>query len=199
MADDRIDRVRADLEVVRQAAGLGLSFGREDIIMVLLAVAGAVALGFWSLIYRGPWLRTAAVMLLALTAGGQVWLRAKYRRGSGRPSIRRREYSVSIAAGSIVFLGLLSYFHFSRGSVERPAVYAAVMLSLALSAFLVGTFDRNRRRYLAGALMMLLAGIAIPVFYNGPVIFAVCAACAVGGLADAAIMAYELRKARAAV
>jgi len=201
MGDSQLDRVEADLETVRQAAGLTLPFGREDIIMDLLMVAGIIVLGVWSMFERGPWLRAASLVFLALGTAGHLWLRIKYRRGSGRPAMRRKEYTISVVGGTVLFLGLMFFSYMTRDELQRRAVYPAVLLSLAFAGMIIGIFDPSRRRYLAAATTAVLLGIVIAVFWHNPaqLIVAVCAGCAMGGLTDAGIMAWQLRRARAAV
>ncbi|MFA6134089.1 MAG: hypothetical protein WC869_08755 [Phycisphaerae bacterium] len=201
MADDPIVRVQADLETVRKAAGLELPFGREDIIMDLLLAAGMVVLGVvWSLFGVGPGLRVGAYLYLGLSVAGVIYLRLKYRRSSGRPSMRRREYTIGLLGALLLFAGLMTFFRLSlKYDVQRPHVYAAVFASMGLGYMLVGIVDPARRRYLAAAVFGYLLAVAIPVFWDGRIVLAVVAVGTVTCLADAAIMTWQLRKARASL
>ncbi len=200
MANDPLEKAQADLDTIRQAAGMSLPFGREDIIFGLLLAAATCILAFWSLIEIGPGLLAAGAVFVLLAAGGFIWLRIRFRRGTGWPAPRRTEYSVSLVGNVLLLAGLLAFLYWSRiAGIQRQYIYAAVCWSLGLACLLTGLGDRARRRYLSAALGLVAIGIVIPVFWRGPVVFAVAAAAVAAVLLDTGIMAWQLRSARADV
>ncbi|KKM18905.1 hypothetical protein LCGC14_1661000 [marine sediment metagenome] len=196
---NEITRVEQDLETVRQASGIGLPFGREDVIVELVAAGGVAVLGFVSIFVTGYWLRLALLPALGPLVVSQTWLRLKYRRSTGRSAVRRREYTAGFAGG-LVSMALLLTFHWSGllAHAHRHLIYAAFACGIGVALMMVGIADSGRRRYVGGAAGLLMAGLGIVFFYETHVV-AVVAAASVGGLlADAAIMIYQLRRGRAA-
>ena len=88
-----LERLRADWGAIRQAAGLGPPFGREDVRANLVVAAGGAVALVWALLPTGLSSQWGAVPLILVVAGYVTWMRARYRRGSGRSPMRRREYT----------------------------------------------------------------------------------------------------------
>jgi hypothetical protein len=84
METEEISRVEGDLTTIREAVGLELPFGREDILVSLLIAAGAGFLMVWSLVLTGYWLIVGAIPVLGAVVVSTIWLAVKRRR-SGRP------------------------------------------------------------------------------------------------------------------
>ncbi len=199
MTPNEITRVKQDLETVRQAAGIGLPFGREDVIVELVMAGGLAVFGFLSVFVRAYWLFLAILPALGALVVSQTLLRLKYRRSTGRSAVRRRQYTAGFAGG-LASMALLLTFHWSGlAHAHRHLVYAAFACGSGVALMIVGIADSGQRGYVGGAAGLLVAGLGIVFFYETHAIAVVAAALAGGLLADAAIMIYQLRRGRAAV
>src|SRR4051794_27363639 len=101
---NEIDRIRKDLETIREAAGLELPFGWKDVWLSLAAIPlGGVmaALGALSPLRYTRLAIIPALLLLLATAV----LRGRYRQSTGRSPVRRKEYSLGL--GTAVLLTLI--------------------------------------------------------------------------------------------
>ena len=197
---NEITRVKQDLETVRQAAGIGLPFGREDVITEFVMAGGLAIFGFLSVFVRGYWLFWAFLLpALGALVVSLILLRLKYRRSTGRSAVRRRQYTAGFAGG-LASTALLLAFHWSGlAHAYSHLVYAAFACGCGVALMIVGIADSRQRAYVGGAVGLLVAGLGIVFFYETHVVAVVAAALAGGLLADAAIMTYQLRRGRAAV
>ena len=196
---NEITRVKQDLETVRQAAGIGLPFGREDVILELVMAGGLAAFGLLSVFVRGYWLFLALLPGLGALVVSLTLLRLKYRRSTGRSAVRRRQYTAGFAGG-LASTALLLAFHWSGlAHADRHLVYAAFACGCGVTLMIVGIADSGRRGCVGGAVGLLVAGLGIVFFCETHVVPVVAAALVGGLLADAAIMMYQLRRGRAAV
>jgi len=196
---DEITRVRQDLETVHQAAGIGLPFGREDVIIELVMAGGLAVFGAVSVFVRSYWLFLAILPPLGALVVRLTFLRLKYRRSTGRSAVRRREYTAGFAGGLASICVLLAFDWSGRAHAHLHLVHAAFLCGCGVVLLGVGIADPGRRASVGGAAGLLVAGLGILFFYETQVIAVVAAALASGLLADAAIMIYQLRSGRAAV
>jgi hypothetical protein len=188
------ERVRGDLEAMREAAGLGLPFGWEDVWLSLAAVPCGAVLAVLGFVAPIAALRLAIVVLSALVVAMTVGLRLRYRKSTGRSPIRRREYTLALAVG--LLLPGLGAYHLFAGKARGVSVLeigsvamsftAAILLVLALTS-------PGRRSGLGMAAVLLALGLVLPSCSPRQLFIAAPAALAVGGLLTGLIMAWQLR------
>src|SRR5258708_35620677 len=106
--DESIDRVRNDLETLRQAAGLDLPFARADVRTNLWTAACGALLAAWSAL--APWdYRGLVAVPLVLAVAGAVWsARTAHRHRGLRPS-PWREHRVGMLA-ALILLPLVAVY-----------------------------------------------------------------------------------------
>ena len=196
MKTDEISRVKDDLETVREAVGLRLPFDRGDIVASLLTAAGGVVLLVWSLIWTGYWLLVGAIPVLAVILMGPIWQAAKRRR-RGRPPLRRNVHTFSNISGLILVAAMAGFIALSgRINIPRPYAYTTVCFFVGVMFLAFGIFHAPRRRYLAGAVALFVMAVGIPWSYDQYLVALVSTSVIGWSLADAGIMALQLRKTR---
>jgi len=194
MSDADLSRAREDLDTIQQAAGLAPPFQWPDVTLTLGLVPAGAALSAWA--YFGPadYLAFGLVplLLVAVAAGvRQLW----NRRDEGR-----RERAFDAASTLVVVAGLAVYVLWARqfGLVNgSPGAVACFFLGLLCAV--VGLSSRTRRVYLAGAAALVPFGLVVPLCGGQHLVAAAGGlAVAIAGLVAAAVMASQLRAARAA-
>ena len=199
MKTDDISRVKDDLEVVREAAGLRLPFAREDVVVSLLGAAAVAVLLVVSLFRTDYWLIVGAVPALAITLAGPIWLAVKRRR-RGQPSLEKHVHAFSTKSELIVAAAMLGFLAFSgRINIPMPYAYSTAFFFIGIMFLSFGIFHAPRRRHLAGAAALFVMAVGMPLSYDHNPVALVSASVAGWALADAGIMAIQLRKNRAAL
>ena len=163
MNEPEINRLREDLEAIRQAAGLDLPFNRRDvwILTPVGCIAGAViaCMGWWVPVeYKWVALFPAAIVL-------GVWLvlaRSAHRRRATEPVYwRETRYGLLFL---LLFMPVLVGFIVWEATMGAPRAViqtgAAFFPGLGLAWF--GVIDRTRRYYIGGALPLIIFGLMIP-------------------------------------
>jgi hypothetical protein len=219
---NELERVKKDLEVMQEAAGLELPFGWED---VWLYAVGAPAYGIWVILWAlllpgGEAMNLLKMMLACVPAlpaiGMYVFLRYKYRRGSGRSAIRRREYSSELIGMAIIALFLIPYgvFLLLMGC-PKPFFLGMMWFFLGMMVAVMAFPKPGRLHSLGGAIGMMACGVVIPlcsvkrsgtwtvrvlhISFDSTVdsfLISIGIVCIVGGLISAGIMAYQLWSSR---
>lgn len=194
MSHADVDRVRGDLEAMRQAIGAGPPFGRADVWINLGVAALGGALAAWSAL--APW-EHRWVMLIPVGLLLGVWLgvHRHCRRNRARQPVRWREYRQTGLALLVVFPLVMAYLLWGL-ALDLPWRHmgGATVFFLGLGMLVLSVVDRTRRFYALGAVPTLAWGLTFPLYSTGPqqgiaagIYFAVI------GLAGAAFQARQLR------
>jgi hypothetical protein len=198
MSEAEIDRIRKDINTIREAGGLDLPFDWKDVWLALalvpcgLVLSAAGALGPLNLA------RLAALPTLGIVLAASV-LRFQHRRSSGRSPVRRREYDLGLAAGLLCALIAGGYLAWARqlGQPTEVTGGLAVTMTGGLCAVL-GATGHGRRSCFAAAVVLFAYGLAIPECSPRQIVIAGGVAMAAVGLGAAAIQARQLRAAEGA-
>jgi hypothetical protein len=218
MSGNEVERVKKDLEVMQEAAGLELPFGWED---VWLYAVGGPAWGIWMILWAlllpdGQLMDTLKMVIGAVPSlpciAIYILLRHKYRRASGRSPIRRREYSSNLIGMVIIIVFLTPYMLFvSLMGCPMPFVYGMMWFFLGVTVAVIACSKRERLHDFGGAIALMVCGVVIPlcsVQRHGSwsvrvlhisksntadaFLISIGIALIVGGLISAGIMAYQL-------
>jgi hypothetical protein len=195
MADADLQRVRDDLSSLRQAAGLDLPFGWEDVRLAwLVAGTGGVAV-LWTLLVPGRPPNFGLIPLLLVAIGGVVRLRIKYRQSSGRSRARRGEYTLGLVlAGVMVVLMLIYRIWAVRLGMPFRNVQAIAIFFAGLAVAVLALTHRWRMANLALAVPLVMCGLALPFLPVQPAtLFGI--AMIIGGSALAVVETYQLKRA----
>jgi hypothetical protein len=195
MSQAEIARLRADIETIREAGGLDLPFGWEDVCLNLALVPCGVILAAAAGAIDSP-----VTALLAVSPGlgvslGFVALRYRFRKSTGRSSARRREYDLMLGAGLLYGLltGVFLTWARAKGQPAEIAGGCADAMGGGLCAVLAST-SPGRRYWSAPALALIAYGLVAPLCSPPQLAIAGGVAMAASGVAAAAIQAHQLRR-----
>jgi hypothetical protein len=195
MSVNEIDRVKEDIEVIKEAAGLELPFGWEDVWLSIYLIPVGVWLAIWRFLPFQP-SRLWRVLPVAVLGIVYVFLRIKYRRSTGRSPVRRRGYSVVLFLTPLCALCAGGYFVWViRSGRDFVSAVGGMWFFMGLMLLIFAFAERGRLFYLGWAIPVILFGIANTIWSGlnmldmnvGIVLIA-------GGSATAAIQAYQLKR-----
>ena len=195
MSKREIERLKEDIGIIKEAAGLELAFGWEDVWMNLYLIPVGVWLAIWSFLpfqLSRIW-RVLPVSILAIV---YVFLRIKYRRSTGRSPVRRRSYSVVLFLTPILGLCGLGYFVWViRSGHDFVFAVGGMWFFMGLMLLIFAFSQPGQLFNLGWAIPMILCGITITIW---PVLNAlstdVGVVLIIAGSATAAIQAYQLKR-----
>jgi hypothetical protein len=189
-----LDRVREDLETMKQAAGTELPFGREDLKWGWIDGLIFVPLAAWALLGPGTYMSVAIVLSLLATLPGAWAMRRKYRRQRDRHPSRWREQRL----GTLVVLGaaplayLIAVWAIANGTPPNTMVGLLLAVGGGVATF-IGLFSRRRRYYLGMGIAMIACGLVMPGATDRQVGLAMALMFIVGAPVSTAIAAWQLR------
>lgn len=194
MNDAGLDRVREDLETMKQAAGTELPFGREDLKWGWIDGLIFVPLAVWAWLGPGTYMSLAIILSLLATLPGAWVLRRKLRRQRDRHPSRWREHR----HGTLVLLctAPLVYLIFVWAVVNGTPPNTMVGLVLAAAgvvATVIGLFSRTRRYFAGMGIAMVACGLVMPLCTDRQVGLAMALMFIVGAPASTVIAAWQLR------
>lgn len=181
-----LDRVREDLQTMRNAAGLEPLFGPFDVLSNLWIGGCGLLITLCATV--APWeYRGILALPLGLAVAGAAWAGARARRERGDRPASWREHKSGIVVAGIVTPLAVAYMRWERHlGLPREAVGAAALFFIGLALLVIGVLDRRRRHYFGGALALMPYGIALPslapvqvVAAGGLCMFAACVSAAV--------------------
>jgi hypothetical protein len=197
MNQPHLDRVREDLQTMRNAAGFDLPFGQFDVLSNVWI--GCCGLFITLCAVAAPWeYRGVLALPLGLAVAGAAWAGVRARRERGDRPAGWREHKSGLVAAGIVTPLAVAYMRWERHlGLPRETVGAAALFFIGLALLVIGILDRRRRHYLGGALALMPYGIVLPslappqvVAAGGLCMFAAC-------LSSAAIQRWQLKRAAA--
>ena len=195
METKEFERVKADIEIIKEAAGLELPFGWEDVWLSVYLIPVGVWLAIWRFLpfqLSRLW-RIIPVSVIFIV---YVFLRIKYRRSTGRSGVRRRAYSVGLFVCPIMGLCGFGYLVWVIRS-GRDFVFAigGMWFFVGLMLLIFAFAERGRLFYLGWAIPIILCGIAITIWPELNMLeMNVGIVLATASSATAAIQAYQLKR-----
>ncbi len=194
MNDVELERVREDLETMKQAAGTELPFGREDLKWGFLNSLIFVPLAAWA--WLGPGTYMSLAMVLSLLAGLPMgWATArKYRRQRDRHPSRWREQRLlmRVVLGSLPLFCLIWVWAIANGTPPKTMM-GLVLAVCGAVATLVGLLSRRRRYYAGMGIAMIACGLVMPGATDRQIGLAMALMFIVGAPVSTAIAAWRLR------
>jgi hypothetical protein len=193
MGESQLDRIRGDLETIREAAGMSLPFGREDVWINLALVPCGVILAVAGLFAPLRSIALGVVLTSPLILTAVIGLRVRFRRSTGRSPIRRRGYTLALATGFLVVS--LAGYHLMLGKARGlpPLEVLGVAGSFTGAMLIVLGLASPRRRSCLGGVPLLLYGLVLPFCSPQQVVMASSAMVALVGLLTGLIQAWQLR------
>jgi hypothetical protein len=193
MGQMEINRIREDLETIREAAGMGLPFGWEDVWLNLALVPCGLILSTAG-VFGPPESRTLMVMPGQALVLAVVGLRYRFRKSTGRSPVRRREYDLVLGAGLLYGVLARVFLAWAKSLGQPTGMTRGVATAMAggLCAVLAAT-SPGRRYWSAAAVVLIAYGLVHPLCSPRQLAVAGGAAMMVAGLLTAAIQAGQLR------
>ena len=194
MNDAELDRVRKDLETMRQAAAAELPFGREDLKWGWIDGLIFVPLAAWAWLGPGTYMSLAIILsLLATLPGGWAIARKRLRQRDQHPG-RWREQRL----GTLLVLGaaplVLLLWVWAIGNGTPPQTMMGLVLAAGGCVFVfMGLFSRIRRYTIGMGLAMIACGLVMPGATDRQVGLAMALMFIVGAPLSTAIAAWQLR------
>jgi MFS family permease len=194
MNDVGLDRVRQDLETMKQAAAVELPFGREDLKWGWIDGLIFVPLAAWAWLGPGTYMSLAIILSLLATLPGAWAVSRKYRREQDRHPSRWREQR----RGTLLLLAVVppGYLLFVWAVVNGTPPNTMVGLTLAVGggvATFIGLLSRIRRYWLGMGIAMIACGLVMPGASDRQVGLAMALMFIVGAPVSTVIAAWQLR------
>ena len=198
MTDAELDRVRRDLEIMQDAVGTELPFGRKEILKTFLSGLWAVPLAIWATLGPGTYISLAIVLtLVAMVLVGSA-TGAKSRRQRFQEPRRWREFRyemlVPLALAPFVLFGF--YWAVANGTPPKTMMGVVLFVAGVALCFIAG-FSRARRSYFGMGVATMTCGVVMPWCSERQIGLALALLFIVGASAEAAIGAWQLRRSEA--
>jgi hypothetical protein len=194
MNDVGLDRVREDLEVMKQAAGTELPFGREDLKWGWIDGLVFVPLAAWAWFGPGTYMSLAIVLSLLATLPGGWAMRRKHRRQRDRHPSRWRgqRHATLLLLGAGPLTCVIWVWAIANGTPVNTMVGLVLAVGGGVAIF-VGLFVRGRRYLIGMGIAMIACGLVMPGATDRQVGLAMALMFIVGATASTAIAAWQLR------
>jgi len=195
MSDAELDRVRRDLETIKDAAAAELPFGREEVKRTVLHGLLAVPLAIWATVGPGTYMSVAIIAtLIAIVIAGST-LGAKCRRQRFEHPSRWRECRYTIL-GLLVGgpLGLFGIFWLVANGTPPKTMMGLALLAPGIGFCLVAVFSSRRRSYCGMGAAMVACGAAMPYCSDRQIGLAIALLFIVGASTAAAIQTWQLKR-----
>lgn len=164
MSKSDLERVENDIEIIKEAAGLQLPFGWEDVWLNVYLIPVGVWLAIWGFLpyqLSRIW-RILPVSVLAIV---YVFLRVKYRRSTGHSFVRRRGYSIVLFLTPILGLCAFGYLVWVIRSGHDFVFAVGGMWFFAGLMLLIFAFAQPGQLFNLGwAIPIILCGIVITIW-----------------------------------
>jgi hypothetical protein len=195
MDKNDLERVKADIETIKEAAGLDLPFG-WDSVWTNVILQPLIGIGF--LIYAwlvdkpsGIWMAIPVAILL----GSKGYQRYRYRRSTGRSPAKRKEYGSELYRGAIIGLVAGGYLWWARAKGLDTA-YIGCGLVLMAGAFEISNafITREHLHRLGDGIPLFCLGLTL-LLWTTPdiVILNGCLTLTVAGIATGLIQARQIK------
>jgi hypothetical protein len=192
VSDPELARLRRDVDVIQEAAGLTLPFEWRDVWLTLAAVPCGLVPLVWGA--AGPleyaFVSLIPLVLLAVVAAG---FQASRHRRLGRGRALTNEW-ISVGAVALAFAVLIGWEKWL--GLPAMAVRGAGFILAGAMCFVLALTSRQRRVAIAATAALVPFGIALPLCSPRQVVMVGGAAVMVAGLVGAGILAGQLRAER---
>jgi hypothetical protein len=192
MSESELSRLRRDVDVIQEAAGLNLPFGWRDVWLALGLVPCGIVIVLWTLL--GPWdyifVSLAPLGLLALVAVS--FLVIQYQQAGKSRTLRHESVATALAVLGFALLILWEKWL----SLPAMPVRGAAFIIAGVLCLVIAVTNRQRRASLAVTVALVPFGISLPLCSQQQVALIGGIAVAAAGIVVAGILAAQLRTAK---
>ncbi len=194
MTDAGLDRVRRDLETMKQAAGTELPFGREDLKWGLLNSLIFVPLAAWAWLGPGTYMSLAIILSLLAPLPLGWAIGRKHRRQRDRHPSRWREQRLVmlVVLGAVPLFCLIWVWAIANGAPPKTMMGLWLAIGGSVGTF-IGLLSRIRRYYAGMGIAMIACGLLMPGATQRQIGLALALMFIIGGSVSTAIAAWQLR------
>jgi hypothetical protein len=192
MSDSELSRLRRDLDVIEEAAGLSLSFGWRDVWLALCLVPCGLVILLWALV--GPW----DYVFVSLVPLGLLFLVAVvFRMWQYQQDGKARPAKHELLTAGLAALGFALLIVWEKWlSLPAMPVRGAAFIIAGVLCLVMALTDRQRLAGIAAAVALVPFGICLPLCSPQQVAVVGGIAVAVAGAVAVGIMAGQLRAAK---
>ena len=199
MSKSELERIKEDVETIKEAGGFVLPFGWDSVLVNFLLWPG---LGVWFVVYwflsEEPNRFVMGIPAILAIVGAFGYLRFKYRKSSGRSAFKRQEHNWNLIEMIVAMPILLIYFIWARkAGVNTAFIGGGISIVLGIT-HTIGALHLKARLYWLGAgIPVAIFGVALLIWQHptGVVLNASIFSCAIG-LCMGSIQAYQLKQVR---
>lgn len=197
MDKHELERVKADVEIIKEAAGFDLPFGWDSVLVNFLLFPG---IGLWISAYWFLSDKTHSLVMgipvcvAILAAFG--YLRFKYRKSSGRSAIKRQEHKWNFIELILSFSIIVPYFFWTdRAGVNPLHVGGGILIVLGITHTIAALQLKGKLYWLGGGIPAAVFGIALLIWQTPTaVVLSGSIFMCVIGLSTGSIQAYQLKQ-----
>lgn len=195
MSDADLDRVRRDLETMKEAVGTELPFGPKEVRRTFLHSLLAVPLALWATVGPGTYMSLVIIVTLVVIAIAESSLGRKFRRQRFEHPFRWREYRYQLLGELAAVPFILGFFCWAVANGTPPRTMMGLVLLVGGGIFLfIAAFSPKRRFYGGMGLAMIACGSVMPWCLDRGDGLTLALLFFVGGSLSAAIQAWQLRR-----
>jgi hypothetical protein len=194
MNDPELSRLRRDLDVIEQAAGLHSPFGWPDVWLALGLVPCGLVILLWAILGPGDYIFVSLVPLGVLALLAVALQVVRYRRAGPSRSLRHEWLATGLAALAFAVLILWEKWL----SLPAVPVRGAAFIIAGIICLAVAAANRQRRVSLAATVALVPFGISLPLCSPQQVALIGGIAVAAAGVVAAGILAGQLQTAKQA-
>lgn len=189
MSESEVTRLRRDMDVIQEAAGLNLPFGWRDVWLALGLVPCGLVILLWAVLGPPDYLFLSLVPLVLLACLAAAFQVSQYRR-AGRSRYQTQEWVVA-GVCALAFAVLILW----EKVLALPAmpVRGAAFIIAGAMCLLLALSSRQRRAGIAATVALVPYGIALPLCSEQQRALVGGVAVIVAGIVAAAILAVQLR------
>lgn len=196
MDNKEFERLKTDMEIIKEAAGLDLPFGWDA---VLVNITLLPLMGIYYLIYyfsfsdRSSWLWSLVPLVFILGVMG--YLRVRYRKSTGRSAAKRNEYGFTFYSNVVIGLVAGGYFWWARAKgLNTTDVATGIILMGGVFGILLAFFMKGRLYYLGGSIPLVLWGGSMMIWNTDSiVVLYACLTAIIGGIAMGCIQTIQIK------
>lgn len=197
MSKDELERVKEDIEVIKETLGLDLPFGWDSVLVNFLLFPG---IGLWISAYWFLSDKASSFVMgippLVAVLVAFAYLRFKYRKSSGRAVIKRQEHNWNLIELIVGFSIVLPYFVWARrAGVDPLYLGAGIMIILGAMHTIAAIHLKGRLYWLGAGISAAVFGIALLIWQSptAVVLSGSIFSCVIG-LSMGSIQAYQLKQ-----
>ncbi len=196
MNEKEFERVKADMEIIKEAAGLNLPFGWDSVFVniTLLPLMGIYYLTYYFRFSNSSSLIWSLVPLVFIL-GIMGYLRIRYRKGTGRSAAKRNEYGFTFYSNVVIGLVAAGYFWCARAKgLNTIDVATGIILMVGVFGILLACFMKGRLYYLGGSIPLILWGGSMMIWNTDSiVVLNACLTAIIGGIAMGCIQTIQIK------